>query len=126
MVAPRGRGRGGARLFPGRSRGRRPLLALPPRRRRRPGDRRPQLVSARGVRVSTVSMIAIASALPYIADCSRGCRVKHGVAQMDPKIATLQERMANGGDWMAFHDEIVRLHNDARTQEEYITLLEAH
>ena len=42
----------GSRLFPGRGRRGRALPALPPRRRRRRPDGRPQLVSARGVRMS--------------------------------------------------------------------------
>src|SRR4051812_42914573 len=46
MVADRPRALGGARLFPGRGRGRPALLAVPPRRRRRARDRRPQLAHA--------------------------------------------------------------------------------
>jgi hypothetical protein len=45
---------------------------------------------------------------------------------MNPEIASLQERMAQGGDWRAFQQEIERLHKEARTQDEYVTLLEAH
>ena len=45
---------------------------------------------------------------------------------MNPEIASLHERMAQGGDWMMFREEISRLHKEARTQEEYTTLLEAH
>lgn len=45
---------------------------------------------------------------------------------MNPEIASLQERMAQGGDWRAFQQEIERLHKDARTQDEYVALLEAH
>jgi len=45
---------------------------------------------------------------------------------MNPEIASLQARMAQGGDWRAFRQEIERLHKQARTQEEYVTLLEAH
>ncbi|MDP9421637.1 MAG: hypothetical protein M3Q19_02170 [Pseudomonadota bacterium] len=45
---------------------------------------------------------------------------------MNPEIASVHERMAQGGDWMTFREEIARLHNEAKTQEEYVTLLEAH
>jgi len=45
---------------------------------------------------------------------------------MNPDIASLHERMAQGGDWMTFREEIARLHEHAKTQEEYVTLLEAH
>jgi hypothetical protein len=45
---------------------------------------------------------------------------------MNPEIASLHERMAQGGDWMQFREEISRLQKGARTQEEYVTLLEAH
>jgi hypothetical protein len=45
---------------------------------------------------------------------------------MNPEIASLQERMAQGGDWRAFQQEIERLHKEARTQDEYVALLEAH
>src|SRR5205823_4471239 len=42
------------------------------------------------------------------------------------EIASLHERMGQGGDWRAFRDEIAALHADATTEEEYVTLLEAH
>jgi hypothetical protein len=45
---------------------------------------------------------------------------------MNPEIASLHERMAEGGDWMTFREEISRLHDEARTEAEYVTLLEAH
>ncbi|MFP5328665.1 MAG: hypothetical protein ACLGHC_00810 [Alphaproteobacteria bacterium] len=45
---------------------------------------------------------------------------------MNPEIASIHERMAQGGDWRAFRDEIARLHREAKTQDEYVTLLEAH
>lgn len=45
---------------------------------------------------------------------------------MNPEIATIHERMAQGGDWREFQQEIARLHKKARTQEEYVALLEAH
>ena len=45
---------------------------------------------------------------------------------MRPEIASLHERMKQGGDWRAFRDEIVALHAAATTEEEYVTLLEAH
>ena len=45
----------GPRLFPGRGRGRRPLLAVPQGRRRGRSDRRPQLAPARGVRDEPMS-----------------------------------------------------------------------
>jgi hypothetical protein len=34
--------------------------------------------------------------------------------------------MAQGGDWRAFRDEIAALHAQTTTDEEYVTLLEAH
>ena len=45
---------------------------------------------------------------------------------MQQDIATLRDRMARGGDWRAFRDEIAALHMIARTEEEYVTLLEAY
>lgn len=45
---------------------------------------------------------------------------------MKPEIASLHERMAKGGDWRAFREEIAALHAEATTEEEYVTLLEAH
>ena len=45
---------------------------------------------------------------------------------MNPEVASLHERMAQGGDWRAFQQEIARLNKEARTQEEYVTVLEAH
>lgn len=45
---------------------------------------------------------------------------------MKPEIASLHERMGQGGDWRAFREEIVALHAEASTEEEYVTLLEAH
>jgi len=45
---------------------------------------------------------------------------------MNPEIAALRERMAEGGEWKALREEIVRLHKEARTQEEYVALLEVH
>ena len=45
---------------------------------------------------------------------------------MKPEIASLHERMAQGGDWRAFRDEITALHAEATTEEEYVTLLDAH
>lgn len=45
---------------------------------------------------------------------------------MNPEIASIHERMAQGGDWRAFRDEIARLHQEAKTQDEFVTLLEAH
>lgn len=45
---------------------------------------------------------------------------------MLPEIASLDERMAQGGDWMAFREEIADLHQKATTQDEYLTLLRAH
>lgn len=34
--------------------------------------------------------------------------------------------MAQGGDWREFRDEIAALHAEATTEEEFVTLLEAH
>ena len=45
---------------------------------------------------------------------------------MKPDIASLKERMAKGGDWRAFRDEIAALHEKASTVDEYVALLEAH
>lgn len=45
---------------------------------------------------------------------------------MLPEIASLDERMAQGGDWMQWREEIASLHQRATTQEEYVTLLRAH
>ena len=45
---------------------------------------------------------------------------------MKPEIASLHERMRQGGDWRAFRDEISALNTEATTEEEYVTLLEAH
>jgi hypothetical protein len=45
---------------------------------------------------------------------------------MKVEIASLQERMSQGGDWRAFRDEISALHMGATTEEEYVTLLQAH
>lgn len=41
-------------------------------------------------------------------------------------IATLHERMKQGGDWREFQQEIAKLHAEATTEDEYVTLLEAH
>lgn len=45
---------------------------------------------------------------------------------MNPAIATLHGRMAAGGDWRQFQQEIADLHNQATTEHEYLTLIEAH
>lgn len=45
---------------------------------------------------------------------------------MNPEIASLHDRMSQGGDWRTFQQEIGRLHKEARTQDEYVTLLDAH
>jgi hypothetical protein len=42
------------------------------------------------------------------------------------EIESLHKRMGLGGDWQAFRDEIAALHTEATTEEEYVTLLEAH
>ena len=44
---------------------------------------------------------------------------------MKPEIASIHDRMAQGGDWREFRDEIAALHAEASTEEEYVTLLEA-
>lgn len=46
--------------------------------------------------------------------------------QMNEAIATIHERMQEGGDWKAFQEEIAALHDEAATEEEYVTLMEAH
>jgi hypothetical protein len=45
---------------------------------------------------------------------------------MRHEIATLHDRMKEGGDWRGFQQEIAALHAEATTEEEYVTLLEAH
>lgn len=45
---------------------------------------------------------------------------------MLPEIASLDERMAQGGDWMEWREEIAALHARATTQDEYVKLLQAH
>lgn len=45
---------------------------------------------------------------------------------MRPEIASLHERMKQGGDWRTFRDKIASLHAAATTEEEYVALLEAH
>lgn len=45
---------------------------------------------------------------------------------MKPEIASIHDRMAKGGNWRDFRDEIAFLHEQATTEEEYVTLLEAH
>lgn len=45
---------------------------------------------------------------------------------MRPEIQSLHGRMAQGGDWFAFRKEIASLHEQAQTEEEFVTLLEAH
>ncbi len=44
---------------------------------------------------------------------------------MNAAIASIHERISQGGDWMTFRDEISQLHGQARSQQEYVTLLEA-
>lgn len=45
---------------------------------------------------------------------------------MKHEIATIHERMLQGGDWRVFQQEISDLHAQAATEEEYVTLMEAH
>ncbi|OYW21041.1 MULTISPECIES: hypothetical protein [unclassified Sphingomonas] len=45
---------------------------------------------------------------------------------MNPDIASIHDRMAQGGNWRKFRDEIAALHNEAATEEEFVMLLEAH
>jgi len=45
---------------------------------------------------------------------------------MKSEIATIHERMSQGGDWRTFQQEIAALHAEATTEEEYTTLLDAH
>ncbi len=45
---------------------------------------------------------------------------------MKPEIASLHDRIAQGGDWRSFRDEIAALHEKPNTEEEYVSLLEAH
>lgn len=45
---------------------------------------------------------------------------------MRSEIASLHERMRQGGDWRAWRDEIAALHAEATTEDEYVVLLEAH
>lgn len=45
---------------------------------------------------------------------------------MKPDIASIHDRMAQGGDWREFRDKIAALHAEATTEEEFVPLLEAH
>ena len=45
---------------------------------------------------------------------------------MRPDIASLHDRMSQGGDWREFQQEIAAIHAEACTEAEYVTLLEAH
>ena len=45
---------------------------------------------------------------------------------MKPEIASLHERIAQGGDWRTFRDEIAALHERVTTEDEHVSLLEAH
>ncbi|MBS0503957.1 MAG: hypothetical protein JSS55_09195 [Proteobacteria bacterium] len=45
---------------------------------------------------------------------------------MRHSIATLRERMEQGGDWRAFRDEIAALHAQDNSEEEYVELLHGH
>jgi len=45
---------------------------------------------------------------------------------VNKEISTLQIRMAQGGDWKLFRDEISNLIDVAESQEEYISLLQAY
>lgn len=49
-----------------------------------------------------------------------------GRQPMQREIATIHDRMAEGGNWYRFREEIAQLHEQAQTQEEFVTLLEAH
>lgn len=45
---------------------------------------------------------------------------------MKSEIASIHERLNQGGDWRAFQQEIATLHTQAETEEEFVVLLEAH
>lgn len=45
---------------------------------------------------------------------------------MNLEISSLKQRMSEGGNWQSFHDEIIALHTKAKTEDEYIILLETH
>jgi len=45
---------------------------------------------------------------------------------MRDEVATLRERMSQGGDWRVFRDEIAALHAQDNTEAEYVALIEAH
>lgn len=45
---------------------------------------------------------------------------------MKPDVASIHDRMALGGDWREFRDEVAALHAEAATEEEFVTLLEDH
>lgn len=45
---------------------------------------------------------------------------------MKSEIASLHERISQGGDWREFQEEIAKLHAIAESEEEYVALLEAH
>lgn len=49
-----------------------------------------------------------------------------GDYRMRHDIASLHERMSQGGDWREFQQEIAALHAEASTEAEYVALLEAH
>lgn len=45
---------------------------------------------------------------------------------MNPAIASLRQRMSQGGDWRTVRDEIAHLHPLAQTEVEFVELLECH
>lgn len=55
----------------------------------------------------------------------RGC-LSILLARSKPEIASLHERIGQGGNWKEFREEIVALHAGASTEEEYVTLLETY
>lgn len=44
---------------------------------------------------------------------------------MLPEISTLHDRMARGGNWLDFREEISDLHERATSQDEFVVLMEA-
>lgn len=45
---------------------------------------------------------------------------------MNPEIASIHDRLGEGGNWYRAREEVARLHEIAATQDEFVVLLEAH
>src|SRR5437868_849195 len=101
MVAPRGRAGRHPRLFPGRGRGWRPFLAVPPGRRRRWRDGRPQLAPARGVCVSdaptTYVELQVASHFSFLRGVSSAEALFAAAAMLGYPALGITDRNTVGG-----------------------------